>query len=96
MVSGRDAIAQTIECRLKTFRGEWFLDASIGVPYFDAGLGAKPRALDGMREIVRSEILGVPGVTGIISLEVALDRATRQLAVTYRASTEAGDVEGAI
>jgi len=42
--STREAIAQAARCRLRTFLGEWFLDSSIGVPWFEQVLGVKPGA----------------------------------------------------
>lgn len=96
LVSGRDAIAQAIENRLRTFRGEWFLDGSIGVPYLEQVLGRKQPNLAAVEQTLRSEILAVSGVTAITSFALTLDRATRALSGRFTAATEVGAVEGTI
>lgn len=95
-VSGRGAVRQAIECRLRTFRGEWFLDGSIGVPYFDGILGTKNPALDAVRSVLRQEILSVPGVIRLVSLEIDLERSARRLTASFVVSSDEGLVEGSI
>ena len=97
-VRGREAVAQSIRCRLRLFRGEWFLDQSIGVPYLkndqvpqaQAILGRRFNATSTRAEI-RAAILGAPGVLEITSLEVAFVIATRALTITANVSTLFGD-----
>jgi hypothetical protein len=96
LVSGRDAIAQAIERRLKTFRGEWFLDGSIGVPYVEQALGRKAPNLAAVEQLLRAEILAVEGVISVLSLTLSLASSTRTLSGTFSASTSEGVVEGAI
>jgi hypothetical protein len=96
LVSGLDAIAQAIRCRLLTFRGEWFLDESLGLPYFDEVLGLKPPRVTVARALVRDEILKVPGVTSVLEIEVAMDGGARELGIAYRIATELGELAGAV
>lgn len=95
MVTGKDAIAQEIAARLKTFRGEWFLDGSIGVPYMEQVLARKRPNLAAVEQLLRAEILAVGGVTSVQSLSLSLD-STRSLTGRFTAATAEGDVEGTI
>jgi hypothetical protein len=96
MVTGRDAIAQGIGARLKTFRGEWFLDGSIGVPYLEQVLGRKRPNLAAVEQLLRAEILAVAGVTSVLALTLSLGSTTRTLSGTFSAATSEGVVEGTI
>ena len=95
LVAGQDAIRQAAECRLRTFREEWFLDTSIGVPWVEQVLGRKVAAAP-VRTIVRDELLAIPGVTGLASLSVVFDPSVSSLAVTFVLQTAAGDVAGSV
>lgn len=96
LVTGKDAVAQAIASHLKAFRGEWFLDGSIGVPYWTEVLGRKRPNLAAIEHRLRAEILSVGGVTGITSFSLSFDPAARQLSGRFTASTEYGDVTGTI
>jgi hypothetical protein len=39
---GIDAVAQSCRIALQMFEGEWFLDQSVGIPYWQQILGFKP------------------------------------------------------
>lgn len=90
--SGLQAVTQEIMIRLKTFRGEWFLDLDEGVPYYQDLLGQKYNEVKA-RTAFRNEIQKAPYVTKVISLEVSFDRATRELRVSFKAQTIFGVTE---
>lgn len=84
---GRIAIAQTpldqrIDCRLRTFRGEFWLDQSIGIPYFQEILKKNPD-LQAVRAAFASEIQKVAGVKTLNSLSLEINREQRKLTVTF-------------
>lgn len=91
LVSGVDAIRQSLLIGLQFFLGEWFLDQRIGVPYFEKILGQKPRE-NVVRSIFRDAILKTPGVASLTGLVVDYDGTTRQLDVSFRAKTVDGDI----
>lgn len=64
-----EAVAQHVRQRLMTFRGEWFLDTSAGVPWLDQILGKQydPALAEA---VVKAEILDTDGVTEITSFSV--------------------------
>jgi hypothetical protein len=76
----KTAVAQHIAIRLRTFFGEWFLDADEGVPYFELILVKNPD-LGRINSIFRSVILETPGVSSIARLQLTVTTA-RQLNVT--------------
>lgn len=77
------SLDQRIDCRLRTFLGEFWLDQSIGIPYFQEVLKKNPD-MSVVRAAFASEIQKVAGVKTLESLSVSLDRAARKLSVTFR------------
>lgn len=74
---------QRIDCRLRTFRGEFWLDLSIGVDYFGTVLKKNPD-LNTIRNMLSLEIQKVQGVKTLQNLSVEFDRQARKLTVTFR------------
>lgn len=86
------AIAQDIVQRLKTFFGEWFLDNSIGVPYFQQILVKNPD-FGKIDALLQDTILATPGVIQLNSFQSTLSATLRQLQVTFSAQTTQGQVD---
>ena len=84
VIDGADYARQKIGQRLRFFLGEWFLDTSLGVPWFESILVKNPdlRFVQGILEDV---IAAVPGITKVSAVEASLDTQTRHLTVAYRA-----------
>ncbi len=87
--SGLGAVAQGISIRLKTFKGEWFLDVDHGVPYFENDVVTDPliggkfnelKALAAFRPVIAAS----PGVDEIVRLAVQFTAATRECRVDWR------------
>src|SRR6266478_3596140 len=91
LVSDAASIQQAVQCQLRTFLGEWFLDSTtapkVGVPYFQAVLikGASP---DLLRKLFSDAILAVRGVKTVTQLDLQYNRLTRGLVVLWRAVTD--------
>lgn len=92
--TGADFVVQAIRTRLLLYRGEWWLDLSAGVPWFEEILGW-PGALRTAEVEIRRSITETPGVTELVSFDVQLDRRARDLRITFEVLTEYGpsDVE---
>lgn len=89
-VSGRDAIAQDIVCRLRFVRGEWYQNQNDGTPWFEDIFG------DGFSEPVARAILSrvvreTPGVVSLDTLTLDQDASTRTLTADIAATTQDGD-----
>lgn len=72
------AVMQDIRSRLRMFKGEWFLDQSEGVPYFEDVLVKSPD-LEIIKSIFRQVILGAKYVSAIEDLSVSLSDRTIQV-----------------
>lgn len=90
LVRGPDAVTLRLGWRLAFFRGEWFLDQRLGVPYYQQIMRPNPnRAL--ISQIFRDVIASTPGVSEVVSLSVGVDKANRQALVTFEARLDDGD-----
>lgn len=88
---GVEAIGQDIRTRLRWFKGEWFLDARTGFPWFQRVLGR--RVTERVVELLlRRAILTTPGVARLASMRVSIDRRSRELTATFSAVTPDGQV----
>lgn len=91
LVGDLEAVEQSVKIRLQFFRGEWFSDESIGLPYFESVLIKNPNA-NLLSAVFRSEILGTVGIDSLASLTLSQNSATRKLAVNFVASTDFGEL----
>ncbi len=89
LIDGAERVYQQIKITLLTFLGEWFLDTTFGIPYFEQIFGKVGRSST-IENIFRAKISEVPDVTSIPSLTVSLDNATRICTVQFNAMTEFG------
>lgn len=93
LIDGAYQVAQAVEIRLKALRGEWFLDQTFGVAYFDGILGKKMVNKSEIDSVVKAEILKVDGVNIILAFESSFDRAPRIYNVSFTADTIYGPVQ---
>lgn len=90
--SGIQAILQSCRIILQMFQGEWFLDLDLGIPYWQNIFGQKPgNAMQAAYVAYRAALLGVNGVTGVLSLNISYDGATRTMNVAFQVQTQFGD-----
>lgn len=76
-------VTQRLKITLYTFLGEWFLDTSIGVPYFQQIFG-KTRSKATIDLIFQRIISDDPDVIEILSFESSLTSSTRGYAMTFQ------------
>lgn len=91
LVSGAAEILQHVLQNLRTFLGEWFLDNTVGIPYFQQILVKNPNLGD-VDALIQKAINRTPGVTALSKYSSDLNTATRQLFVTFQAQTTSGTV----
>ena len=92
ILTGADAIVQSVKLHLQFFKGEWFLDLDAGIPYFQDVLIKNPDP-NLLQSVFRNALLAIPGVLEIISLSLAIDNETRTLAIDMRLSTDVGELD---
>lgn len=84
-------VLQHVRSRLLFYRGEWFLNLSSGVPYFES-IFVKPANLANVESILKSTILNTPGVEKLIAFSMNYDNNARALSVTFTAETVYGEI----
>lgn len=86
-----EQVAILLKNRLQFFKGEWFLDAREGVPFYDLVLVKAPdRAF--LARMFRNIVLDTPGVSQVLELTAELTAATRHLDVNMRVQTTTGAI----
>ncbi|ODN40961.1 hypothetical protein [Piscirickettsia litoralis] len=78
-----DSLAQRLSIKLNTFQGEWFLDDTAGIPYFQNILGNKVTA-DVIDSIFKKAILEESEVSTILEFTSSIDNAKRKYTYTAR------------
>ncbi len=84
-------IRQKIAVRLRFFKGEWFLDQNIGVPYFQSILVKNPN-LPMIQSIYREAIVTVPGVRDLKDFTYIFDGRARALSLDFKVITDTSQV----
>lgn len=88
-----DVVAQRLLILLSTFEGEWFLDTSYGIPYFQSILGHKTKKST-VDLIFQREILAENGVKELTFFESTITN--RQYSLTFRVKVTTGEESGLI
>lgn len=92
VVSGSLYVANKLRIRLKTFRGEWFLNTNVGLPYFEEIFKKNPN-LDLISDLYIQEILGTTGVSQIVPGTFILDLLpSRRLEIAFTAELDSGEL----
>lgn len=90
LLTGAAAVVQDVTTRLRFFRGEWFLEPDVGVPYRQSILLKNPN-MSAVRTALREAIEEAEHIASVESLELSFDKDTRRLTVTFRAITTWGE-----
>lgn len=84
-----EVVAQRLTIRLRTFFGEWFINTTYGVPYFQRILkkGIDKATVD---NLLREQIFDEPGVLEIIAFNSDLDDYSRSYSCKFEIRTAEG------
>lgn len=89
-VSGIDYVAQCLKIRLQFFLGEWFLNTTIGVPYFQEILVKNPNRI-AVNNYIKMTILQSPNIQQITQYNADFNVGQeRQLKIQFTAITNYG------
>lgn len=83
------AVMQDLFIRLRFFYGEWFLNRTLGIPYFRYVFVKNPD-LRLIGSIFRRVILGTPGIAALDKFDLRFDRPTRMLYPTFSGRLSTG------
>lgn len=87
-------VGQRLKIRLLTFMGEWFLDTTYGVPYWQRLLGIKQTSKSAIDLIFQQQILAEPGVKEIVSFGSTFQN--RQYSLNFRVKVVTGEITSPI
>jgi hypothetical protein len=90
-IQGPQEILQNVMINLRIFLGEWFMDNTLGVPWFQQILVKNPDqgAIDA---IIIKTITDTPGIIQLISYSSTIDTASRGMTIQFKAQTTSGTV----
>ena len=91
LVDDQDQIAQNLAIRLRFILGEWFLDITAGVSYYQDFFIKSPNQIR-IASVLKQEILNTKGVTQILSFTSNFDDQRRIYSVTFTVSTVQGQI----
>lgn len=89
VLTGAAAAAVQLTHRFRLFRGGWFLDTRLGVPYLERVMLKNPD-LGNVQALFRKVALTVQGVTAVEFDTFELDKATRVLNAVIRCTYSDG------
>lgn len=75
-------LVQRIDCRIRTFLGEHWLNPEIGVPYFTDFLVKNPDTVK-CAQIIAAQIRTVPGVSSVERVKVLFDKTALRLSISF-------------
>lgn len=90
LASDIDYIDQKLAIVLRSFLGDWFLDLSAGIPYFE-DIFKKQYDPARIESVLKSAILSVLGVNKITAFDLNLVN-PRELVVDFTVSTDFGEL----
>ncbi len=73
-------LSQKIENVLKTFKGEWFANFTIGVPFYESILKKNPNVTE-VNAIFQNKIKGIDGVAELTKFDVSYDNSERTYSI---------------
>ena len=82
-VETADAVRQNLRQRLITFFGEWFLDKTLGVPYFEHVFKKQINA-SVLDAIFKNVIINTPGVTELLEFDIDVETSTRLMTLIFK------------
>lgn len=95
LTSGAAEVAQRLDIALSVQLGEWFIDTTLGVRYFDDGTAGsilvKNPDIPAIVAELKAIIVGVEGVDRLLSFVESFSTVLRSLSVTFSVLTTDGD-----
>ena len=84
-------VVQQVRSRLLIYLGEWFLDTTAGVDYFNS-IFIKPVNLNLVESIIKTVIIDTDNVEELTVFELAFNKASRKMEIDFEAITTFGEI----
>lgn len=91
---GAEDLAQRLRIRLNTFQGEWFMDNTLGIDWWNRVMG-KNRSKMAVDALIQDAILKEPDALQIVSYTSSIST-DRKFSCSFRVRTEDGAISSAI
>ena len=91
LVEGIEYYRQKVSIVLQFFFGEWYLDTSLGIKFFEVILIKNPDVTL-IDNLIKTAILRIEGILFITEYESTFDKRNRRFSITGKAATDAGDL----
>ncbi len=88
-------VSQNVDITLQFFKGEYPLDITFGIPYFE-NVFVKNPDIPEVSAIFKTAIMGVPDVNELLEFDLDYDASARTVSVTFLVNTTFGIVSGSI
>jgi len=89
--SESDNVAQSIRQRLRTFKDEWFLDRTLGLPHLSTILEKNPNSAL-VTTLFKKIIIETKGVTKLNRFKLDFLSTERKINVTFEATITTGEI----
>ena len=89
LIDGKERLLQQLKIRLETIHGEWFLDTTVGVEYYEA-IWVKNPNLTIINAIIKKVILTTEDIVEVMTFSSSLNAAERKLTISFTAMTTFG------
>lgn len=91
LTTGVEAVSQFVSQRVKTFLGEWFLDITEGIPYFEKAFKKNPSIIE-VESMIKDVIMKSPGIIELTFFSFDFNSPTRVGTLAFTARSEQGEV----
>jgi len=91
LLSYSDKARQKIQTAMNTQRGEWFLDASVGIPWLE-WLTERDPSLSEISDTIRADLLKITEVVSVSESRAVLDESTQTIEYSARVQIGNGEV----
>ena len=86
-----DQITQNLGIRLRFFLGEWFLDVTAGLPYYQSIFQKSPNQIN-VESAIKAEIVNTKDISEILNFTSNYTSSNRKFDVRFTALTSSGPV----
>ena len=82
LTNDKQLVKQRIRQALLAFKGDWFLNTSLGIPYYEEIVGQK-NSIDTVKAIFIETIKKVDGVKDLVEFNINLENQSQSLNITF-------------